>query len=309
MASSDTDTPDAGLPATGTTGHDGDGQPEQAPTPAAVTNGDEERPLRRFRGSGASTAERDRMLKELRRIEFPGALRGYDRVAVDRYVEQMNRLVAELEISASPESAVRHALEEVSEETRGLLQRAHQTADEIVLRARARADEQLGDVERRSRELREDAEREVAELRQQAEQEVAEMRASARQEAQSLTETAAREAAELREAARQEAAEEREAAARESARLHAAAQRDAEELRETARRESEQMVEAAEGKERELVRSAETVWRERRRLIDDVRTVGDQLVAIGETEAKRFAHFLDGGVPADGGEPEPDDAG
>ena len=42
---------------------------------------------------------------------------------------------------------------------------------------------------------------------------------------------------------------------------------------------------------RELARSAETVWRERRRLIEDMRAVGEQLVAIGETEGKRFPRF------------------
>jgi hypothetical protein len=51
---------------------------------------------------------------------------------VDRYVQEVNRLIAELEISGSPDSAIRAALEEVSEETRGLLQRAHETADEIT---------------------------------------------------------------------------------------------------------------------------------------------------------------------------------
>ena len=56
------------------------------------------------------------------------------------------------------------------------------------------------------------------------------------------------------------------------------------------------MLEAAETRERDLTRSVETIWRERRRLIDDVRTVGDQLVAIGETEAKRFGHPPTNGV-------------
>ena len=42
---------------------------------------------------------------------------------------------------------------------------------------------------------------------------------------------------------------------------------------------------------RELARSAETVWRERRRLVEDMRAVGEQLVAIGEAESKRFPRF------------------
>jgi hypothetical protein len=56
------------------------------------------------------------------------------------------------------------------------------------------------------------------------------------------------------------------------------------------------MVGAAETRARELARNAEMIWRERRRLIDDMRAVGDQLVAIGETEgAKRFAQFGEDG--------------
>jgi hypothetical protein len=51
------------------------------------------------------------------------------------------------------------------------------------------------------------------------------------------------------------------------------------------------MRESAEIRARELARSAETVWRERRRLIEDMRAVGEQLVAIGETEGKRFPRF------------------
>jgi hypothetical protein len=42
---------------------------------------------------------------------------------------------------------------------------------------------------------------------------------------------------------------------------------------------------------RELARSAETIWRERRRLIEDMRAVGEQLVAIGEAESRRFPRF------------------
>src|SRR5437763_1534791 len=134
---------------------------------------------RRFPRSRVSRAERDRMVKEARAITFPVTVRGYERAAVDRYVQQVNRLIAELEISSSSESAVRHALAEVTEETREILQRAHETADELVKAADIRA--------------------------------------------------------------------------------------------------------------RELGDNADHIWRERRRLIEDLRVVGEQLLAIGEAESKRFA--------------------
>ena len=117
---------------------------------------EDDRPGRRFGASRVlSAADRDRILQDARAVEFSAALRGYDREQVDRYVEKMSRLITELEMSSSPEAAVRHALEEVSEETRDILQRAHQTADEITARSRSRADDRLQTAEREAQELRE----------------------------------------------------------------------------------------------------------------------------------------------------------
>ena len=73
--------------------------------------------------------------------------------------------------------------------------------------------------------------------------------------------------------------------------MRSSAQRDADELR--AASESEEMLEAAETRSRDLARSAEAIWRERRRLIDDMRGIGEQLVAIGDVEGKRFAKLSD----------------
>jgi DivIVA domain-containing protein len=242
---------------------------------------DEDRHGRRFGSSRVLTAaDRDRILKDARTVEFPVGLRGYDRAAVDRYVERMSRLITELEMSSSPEAAVRHALDEVSEETRDILQRAHQTAEEITARSRSKADDRLQQAERESEELHESALRRAAEARD-----------AARLEADQLREQATREVAELRETADREVAALREKAARETQQLRTTTQREAENTLDTARRDAEEMVETAETRARELARSAETIWRERRRLIDDMRAVGDQLVAIGDTEGKRFPRF------------------
>ena len=94
---------------------------------------EDERSGRRFGASRVlSAADRERIVEDARKIEFPTALRGYDRTAVDRYVEKMSRLITELEMSSSPEAAVRHALDEVSDETRDILQRAHQTPRRLL---------------------------------------------------------------------------------------------------------------------------------------------------------------------------------
>ena len=75
--------------------------------------------------------------------DFPVALRGYDRVAVDAYVKQTSRLVAELQATRSPEAAVRRALERVGEQISGILQRAHDTAEEITAQSRREGADRL----------------------------------------------------------------------------------------------------------------------------------------------------------------------
>jgi cell division septum initiation protein DivIVA len=266
--------------------------PEDAGSADQKTMGEDERAAsrrsRRFPSSRLTAGERDMILQKARDVDFPVAMRGYERVAVDRYVQQVNRLIAELEMSASPESAVRHALEEVSEETHDLLQRAHQTAEEITARSRSRADERLQQAEQEADAVREAAERdalamretverETAQLRETAEREVGELRAKARREADELRGTSTSEAQELRNTSQREARELREGAAR-----------DAEELRHTSQRDAAQTREAAETYARELYRSAEFLWGERRRLVDDMGSVGKQMVDIADAEARRF---------------------
>ena len=106
----------------------------------------------------------DAEIAELRDVQFPAALRGYDRAEVDRFVARVNQVLAELQITAAPESAIRHALKQVSEETQGILERAHETAEEITGRSRSQADDRLQQVDVEARKLREAAEARVAEL-------------------------------------------------------------------------------------------------------------------------------------------------
>jgi hypothetical protein len=75
--------------------------------------------------------------------DFPAALRGYDRLAVDAYVQKTSHLVAELQATRSPEAAVRKALERVGEQISGILQRAHETAEEITTQSRREGEERL----------------------------------------------------------------------------------------------------------------------------------------------------------------------
>ncbi len=97
-------------------------------------------------------------------VDFPIAMRGYDRGAVDEYVKRTTRLVAELQGTRSPEAAVRRALERVGEEVSGILQRAHETADRITSQSRAEAEERLQVARREAAEFTAGAELRVKEL-------------------------------------------------------------------------------------------------------------------------------------------------
>ncbi|MGH3083762.1 MAG: DivIVA domain-containing protein, partial [Gaiellaceae bacterium] len=102
---------------------------------------------------GEGSTELRRVPAEIRDASFPVSLRGYDREAVDAYVTSVNRLIAELDVSGSPEAAVRHALEQVGEQTSGLLQRAGQTAEEITLGARREAEENTARAKAEAEEI------------------------------------------------------------------------------------------------------------------------------------------------------------
>jgi DivIVA domain-containing protein len=106
-------------------------------------------PQRFRRGTPASELLRD--------VSFPLAVRGYDRRAVDEFVDELRTLVGDLEAHQTREGVVQKALDELGEETAGILQRAHETADEIAARSRAQADGRLQRAEREAEIVKRDA--------------------------------------------------------------------------------------------------------------------------------------------------------
>jgi DivIVA domain-containing protein len=106
-------------------------------------------PQRFRRGTPASELLRD--------ASFPLAVRGYDRRAVDEFLEELRALVDDLEAHQTREGVVQKALDELGEETAGILQRAHETADEIAARSRAQADGRLQRAEREAEIVKRDA--------------------------------------------------------------------------------------------------------------------------------------------------------
>ena len=97
-------------------------------------------------------------------VEFPMALRGYDRLAVDAYVRRTSQLVAELQVTRSPESAVRRALERVGEQVSGILQRAHETAEQITSQSRSEAEDRLESARQEAAQIVQRAEDRVRDL-------------------------------------------------------------------------------------------------------------------------------------------------
>ena len=88
---------------------------------------------------------------------FPVVMRGYDRAAVDAFVQEVAQLVDDLESRQSQEAVVQRALAEVGEETTSILQRAHETADEIAARSRSQAEGRLQRAEREADLVRQQA--------------------------------------------------------------------------------------------------------------------------------------------------------
>jgi DivIVA domain-containing protein len=105
------------------------------------------RAARFSRGAADQIAERS----------FPVVMRGYDRAAVDAFVQEVVQLVQDLESRQSQESVVQRALAEVGEETTSILQRAHETADEIAARSRAQAEGRIQRAEREAELVRRQA--------------------------------------------------------------------------------------------------------------------------------------------------------
>jgi DivIVA domain-containing protein len=103
-------------------------------------------------------------VEEVRDVSFPLVFRGYDRIKVDAYVAKVAQLVAELEATQLREGVVQRALDEVGEETSSILQRAHETAEEISSRSRSQAEGRLQRAEREAAEVRRHADRYAKEV-------------------------------------------------------------------------------------------------------------------------------------------------
>jgi hypothetical protein len=96
--------------------------------------------------------------------DFPRVRRGYDPMAVDAYVRQMSQLIADLQARSSPDAAVRRALERVGEQISGILQRAHDTAEQITTTSRREAEDRLEQARQEAAEIARAGEQRIKDL-------------------------------------------------------------------------------------------------------------------------------------------------
>lgn len=131
-----------------------------------------------------------RVPPEVRAAAFPVVVRGYDRRTVDAYVIQVNRLIAELEATRSPQSAVELALRRTEDERSDILKEAYEMAGEVAAaaqreeyemtaKAKAEAVEIVVNASERADRARVEADEYSAKARAEAERILADARAEA----------------------------------------------------------------------------------------------------------------------------------
>jgi DivIVA domain-containing protein len=188
--------------------------------------------------------------KDVRNASFPVSVRGYERSAVDAYVQRVNRVIAELEMTSSPRAAVRHALEQVGEQTSSILQRAREAAEEITASARREAEETTARAKAEAADIVLNASTEGDRARAESTQAVAKATAEAEE-------------------------------------IVAEAKAEAERILARTREEVSALREEGEARLRELHADIAKTWQERRELLDDVRGIAARLEQAATRAAAR----------------------
>jgi DivIVA domain-containing protein len=200
---------------------------------------------------------------EIRNVSFPVSVRGYDRHAVDAYVARVNRVIAELEVSRSPQAAVRHALDRVGEQTIAILNEARESAEKIADGAREEADAHIGEAKAHAADL-------VVSANAQAEQD--------RAEGERAVAAAKAKADEIVSQARANAAK-----------TLADARAKADQRLEQTEAEIAAAQERAESRIRELDTDTSAVWNERDVLLGEIHGLATRLQQVASNAASRVS--------------------
>jgi DivIVA domain-containing protein len=204
------------------------------------------------RPESESGAYRAHVPAELRNVSFPLGVRGYDRKAVEEYVHRVNRVIAELEVTRSPQAAVRHAVERVGEQTKKILDEARESAEKITATAQTEADEIIAQAKAKAADLVVDASTQADRAHGESEQLVERSKAEAGQ-------------------------------------IVAEAKKTAEEGRRQSEREVAELQAEAEARMRDLETDTASVWDRRHKLLGDIDRMADQLHEAAREAAGRFA--------------------
>jgi cell division septum initiation protein DivIVA len=224
---------------------------------------------------------RERGFRELRHyvpaeildVSFPIAVRGYERHAVDDHIKRVNRVIAELKVSASPPAAVRHALDVAGEKVESLLEAAREAAEQLTEAAHREAEESTARIKAEAAALVVNASTEADRMRTEAEMLIA----NAAKEAAGAIAKANGESARILE-------ESKAAADDRLTRTHA-------EVAERLRHLEQQLGAArdrAEARLHAIQRDTDAIRKQRDELLDDIRAtaarLGD-LADLGTEEA------------------------
>jgi DivIVA domain-containing protein len=189
---------------------------------------------------------------DLRNVSFSLAVRGYDRDAVEAYVRRVNRVIAELEVTRSPQAAVRNAVERVGEQTKTILDEARGSAEKITSTAQAEADEIVAQAKAKAADLVVAASTEADRIRAESEELVTRSNAQANE-------------------------------------IVAEAKANAEQRKRESERELTELREQADARMRELEADTATLWDRRHELLGDIDRMAEQLHNAAREAAGRFA--------------------
>jgi DivIVA domain-containing protein len=209
---------------------------------------------------------------EILNVSFPGAVRGYDRQAVDAHIKRVNRLIAEVKVSASPRAAVRHALEQTEQQVSGLLEQARTTADEITTSAHREAETEADGIRARAAELLVNASAEADTTKTEAEK----LLADSKTEAETVLANARAEAEDILVRSRLEAES-----------TVTRARGEADERLQQLQAELAALRDQTEARMREFQTDTSAVWEQRRQLLEQMRGMASRLVDLADAAADR----------------------
>jgi DivIVA domain-containing protein len=209
---------------------------------------------------------------EILNVSFPAAVRGYDRRAVDAHIKRVNRLLAEIKVSASPRAAVRHALEQTEQQVSGLLEQARTTADEITTSAHREAETEADGIRARAAELLVNASAEADTTKTEAEK----LLADSKTEAGTVLANARAEAEDILVRSRLEAEN-----------TVTRARGEADERLQQLQAELASLRDQTEARMREFQTDTTAVWEQRRQLLEQMRAMANRLVDLADAAADR----------------------